>query len=387
MNGLDLVITALAAAAALGGYRLGFVTRVTSWLGMLAGIAAGGLALPAVVDGLDANVDRPGLVLVAAAVVIGAGLLGQAAGLFVGSKLHHVIPIGPARLADSMAGSVAGVLGVAVAVWLVVPAMADVPDWPARQARGSVVMRQIDRWFPDAPDATQSVRHLLGERYPQVFDALSPAPDVGPPPSASGLSAASADRVQASVVLVAGQACGRVQEGTGFVVGDGLVATNAHVVAGEPTTVVETNDGSRHDARVVAFDPDRDLAIVQVAGLQRPPLTLRPARTDDQGAVFGHPGGGPLRLAPFRVSQLIKASGADIYDNRGVERDVLILAAELRPGDSGAALVSPDGNVIGVAFAIAPDRPGVAYALGIGELLEVMATVGPDPVSAGACLA
>lgn len=387
MNGLDLLIVALAVIAALGGYRLGFVTRVTSWLGMVLGIVAGSLALPSIIDSLQPDIDRGALVVVAAAVVVGAGLLGQAIGLFVGSKLHLAIPAGRARRLDAAVGGIAGVLGVAVVVWLVVPAIADVPGLSARQARGSVVVRQIDDLFPGAPDATRTVRQLLGDRYPRVFDAMRPAPALGPPPEATGLSEDRAAQVAASTVLVAGEACGQIQEGSGFVVGPGLVATNAHVVAGESATEVETVDGQRLAGSVVAFDPDRDLAIVRVEGLTPPPLPLGAAAVGDRGAVFGHPGGGPLRLAPFEVGERITASGADIYDSKGVEREVLVLAAALRPGDSGSALVSPDGDVVGVAFAIAPDRPGVAYALSTRELQAVLAEVGDTTVSAGACLA
>jgi S1-C subfamily serine protease len=64
---------------------------------------------------------------------------------------------------------------------------------------------------------------------------------------------------------------------------------------------------------------------------------------------------------------------------------VFFLSAELRPGDSGGALVDPTGAVVGVAFAIAPDDPGVAYALTIEEVQAVLA--GPlAETSAGPCL-
>ena len=65
-----------------------------------------------------------------------------------------------------------------------------------------------------------------------------------------------------SVVKVEGTACDRVQEGTGFVAGPGLVVTNAHVVAGESHTRISTLDGRRYETEVVAFDPDRDLAVL-----------------------------------------------------------------------------------------------------------------------------
>jgi S1-C subfamily serine protease len=170
------------------------------------------------------------------------------------------------------------------------------------------------------------------------------------------------------------------------VVGDDLIATNAHVVAGESKTIVERSDGSEVDATVVAFDPARDLAIVSAPGLNRPALGRAEAHEGDRGAVFGHPGGGDLRVAPYEVGREVTATGTDIYDRSRTERAVLILSAELHPGDSGGALVNPDGAVVGVAFAIAPDKGGVAYALDRSELEAVLATVSTSEVDTGPCL-
>ena len=66
------------------------------------------------------------------------------------------------------------------------------------------------------------------------------------------------------------------------------------------------------------------------------------------------------------------ATGTDIYDRNQTRREVLILSSDLHPGDSGAALIDPTGEVVGVAFAIAPDRAGVAYALAMEELEAVL---------------
>lgn len=386
MNGLDLLLAGFALMAALGGYRLGFVTRVISWVGMVLGVVAGSAALPWIVDRYQHSVSRPNLILISAGVVILAGLVGQGVGVLIGTRLHLAIPPGLPRLVDAAVGALAGVLGVAVFTWLLAPAMADVPEWPAREARGSSVVAAVNRVFPSAPDTSRSLRQLLGDRYPQVFDAFQAAPDVGPAPRSSGLSQATADRVVASAVKVEGQACDRIQDGSGFVVAPDLVATNAHVVAGESATSVLTSDGRRHDGRVVAFDPERDLALVSVPGLDRPVLPLATAAVHDRGAVFGHPGGGPLVLAPFTVAQAIQAQGSDIYDQGTVRRQVLVLASSLHPGDSGSALVSPAGRVLGVAFAIAPDKPQVAYALATSELEAVLAAPHDRPVDTGVCI-
>ncbi|MDQ6697331.1 MAG: MarP family serine protease [Actinomycetota bacterium] len=386
MNFLDVLIVVMIASAAIGGYRLGFVTRVVSWLGLVLGVVGGALLLPRVVRSMESTAGRQQLLLVAAAVIIGCAFLGQALGLFLGARLHLALPEGSIRKVDSGIGGIAGVAGVLVAVWLLAPAMADVPDWPAQQARTSRVVRAIDGVFPAPPDATRTLRRLVGQRFPQVFGALDPAPQLGPPPAASGLDAATAERVARSTVEIVGGACDRIQEGTGFVVGDGLVATNAHVVAGEDSTRLERVGGSPVNATVVAFDPARDLALLRAPGLDRPVLAIGDTTVGGRGAVFGHPGGGPLRLAPFQVGRRGPATGSDIYDRGAVQRDILVLSAALRPGDSGSALVDRGGHVVGVAFAIAPDKPNVAYALSITELRSILAAPRAGRVSTGPCI-
>lgn len=387
MNALDLVVGLTGLSAAVGGWRLGFTARAVSWLGMAFGLLlAAQVVLPWVLE-VWADVTGVRLLSAAAAVLVIGAFLGQAVGLVVGNRLHLALPGGAARTMDKVGGAAAGVVGVVAAVWLLLPAMADIPEWPAEQARRSIVGRMVDDVLPPAPDALQTLRQLVNDdRFPQVFDALRPTPDLGPPPAESGLSGEVAGRVSASTVKVEGVACSRVQDGSGFVVADGLVATNAHVVAGEGETSVQRDDGTMAPATVVAFDPDRDLALLAVPDLGRPALPVGDAEAGDRGAVFGHPGGGPLVLTPFEVGSQVTATGRDIYGDRRTTRDVLFLAAQLRPGDSGGALVDPSGTVIGVAFAIAPDRPGVAYALTTGELREVLGADLSAPADTGPCL-
>src|SRR3954462_8931422 len=205
MNMLDLLIIVFTVLAAVGGYRMGFVARAASWVGLAIGLAIAARFVPNVVDAIHFD-QASSRLLVAAGVLIGGAFVGQALGLLVGSQIHRVIPIGPLRLVDRAVGAVVGLLGVVVAVWLLLPSMADVPGSFARQARGSAIARLIDRTFPAPPDTLQALRRLVGsDVFPRVFEALKPAPDLGPPPAASGLSAAVLSRVTASTVRVEGQ--------------------------------------------------------------------------------------------------------------------------------------------------------------------------------------
>jgi S1-C subfamily serine protease len=353
---------------------------------MALGAYVGALMLPPVLRRVEDASDAQ-LLFVMLGVLLGMAFLGQAVGLFVGGRLHIALPGATVRSADRSAGAAAGVVGVFVTLWLLLPLMADVPGWFAVQARTSALAEFVDERFPPAPDAVATLRRLVGgDQFPRVFEALEPAPDVGPPPSVTGISQAVVDAVVPSTVKVHGVACRRIQEGSGFVVGAGLVVTNAHVVAGETDTVIQRSDGSEVRATVVAFDPFRDLAILSAPELDRPALARADVEEGAMGAVFGHPGGGPLRAAPFSVGRTVEATGTDIYDRERTERQVLILASNLAPGDSGAALIDPEGRVVGVAFAIAPDKPGVAYALDIEELEAVLAGLTPEAADTGPCL-
>jgi S1-C subfamily serine protease len=364
VNLFDLIIVALAVLAGVGGYRLGFLTRVVSWIGLGLGLYVAARFLPSILNAFDFS--RPDQrLLTAAAVLIGAAFVGQALGLLVSARLHTALPLGPLRSADRVVGAAVGALGVFVALWLLLPAISSVSGLPGQETRGSVIARYVSR-LHGPPGTLQALRRVVGEEtFPAVFNALrNDSP--GPPPAVSSLSAALTGQISASTVKVEGQACDRIQDGSGFAVGPNLVVTNAHVVAGEPAgqTDVILPSGTELPATVIRFDPDRDLALLSVPNLGEAPLPIGSAAVGDVGAVFGHPGGqAALAITPARISSDVNAVGRDLYDLHTTTRDVFILASDLEPGDSGGALVTQAGHVAGVAFAIDPDQPGTSYAL------------------------
>ncbi len=391
MNFLDLVVLAVAAGAGWVGFRMGFVRRATSWVGLGIGLVVGVLFVPDVADALRGSPPRTRL-LASLAFVIVVAAVAQAVGAAIGSSLSARVgrSAGALRQGDRIAGGALGVVGVLVLMWLLIPALANSPGWTARAVRDSAVARLIDRVAPAPPSESETLGRLVGDQtFPEVFDTLS-SPDAGTPP-ADGIPAEAATRVTRSTLLVEGQACDRIQEGTGFVAGPNYVVTNAHVVAGERDTRVTTSDGRRLDATVVAFDPDRDLAVLRVPGLGLPALQFGQGHIDDRGALFGHPGGGPLRQAPVRIAEQIVARGTDITHTTPTEREVFVLAAVTAPGDSGGPVVDADGRVMGVMFAYDISRDSTAYALTRTELDPVLAPVlaagATTSVATGDCLA
>jgi S1-C subfamily serine protease len=385
VNAFDLLVLLGIALAAVAGYRIGLVTRALSWVGLLAGLIVAARMLPLVLDRVESS--QPGnRLLIALAVLLGGALGGQALGLAVGGRASSALPTS-SRPLDRAAGAVVGGGGVLVAVWLLLPAMADVQGSAASLVRDSSIARAIHDVAPEPPDAVAALRDLVDESgIPRVFDDLRRAPDTGPPPAASGIAPDILQRAAASSVRVEGEACGKLQEGSGWVAAPGIVVTNAHVVAGEDETVVFPEGSDELDATVVAFDASRDLAVLAVPELERPPLPLVDSDRGAIGAVLGHPGGGPLEVSPFEVVDQLRAQGRDLYDEQATLRSVLVLASDLAPGDSGAALVDPTGSVVGVAFALAPDRSGTAYALDPDEVRSVLSTRSQGAVDSGPCL-
>jgi len=391
VNLLDVVILAAAVGAGIMGFRLGFLARATSWVGLALGLYIGARLLPAAVRLLGDRADTLSRLVVAVVVLIGGAFLGQALGLLAGSRLRTALPPGPLRGVDKGIGALLGVLGVLVAVWFMLPAMAEVKGTAARLARSSAVAAAIDGTLPAPPNPLQSLRTLVGKAdFPKVFDGLYRAPTAGTPPAAAGLSSAVLGQAEASTVRVEGRACSRIQDGSGFVVATDTVVTNAHVVAGERTTEVIRPDHTRAKANVTVFDAARDLAVLKAPGLGLRPLALvdTTAKEGAQGVVLGHPGGQvAIAVAPSQVNRRVDAIGRDLYDRRQTTRDVFILASRLAPGYSGGPFVTAGGQVAGVAFAIAPDRDGVAYALTDVEVRQAMKADRGTSSSTGPCLA
>ncbi len=386
MNALDVLIGVAAVVALLGGWRMGFLTRAFGWVGAGLGLLVALAAVPRLISTLELE-SRPLIAGVSVLATLALVTLGQGIGASLGGRIRPSSGERGARTVDSLAGAGLGVLGVLVVVWLVLPVLSRSDGWSAGIARSSVVAGFLNRSLPDPPPILDELeRRLRSGEFPELFKDFQPAPDVGPPPAGSAIGADQLAALTNSVVRIEGPACDSIQTGSGWAIAEGLVATNAHVVAGTESLEVETVDGRRGEARVVAFDPDTDLALLRT-DVPLDPLPTDTAAPGDRGLVLGFPGGGPFDPSPFEVSEVIEALGYDIYDRGEVERRLVVLASELAPGDSGSAVVRDDGSVVAVAVAIAPDAAGVAYALPVAELADDLAAVGDSPVPTGACLA
>ncbi len=183
--------------------------------------------------------------------------------------------------------------------------------------------------------------------------------------------------------------CDRAQVGSGWVIGPGRVATNAHVVAGADVVRVSAKGtGRERPARVVAFDPRRDVAVLEVPGLPSPALARgAELAAGDPAVLAGFPGDEGLWVGSARVRATIEARGADIYGRQGVTREIYSLRARVRSGASGGPVLDPDGEVVGMVFATSLDDPDTGYALTLDEIRPVLqrGLAAASAVSTGPC--
>jgi S1-C subfamily serine protease len=299
------------------------------------------------------------------------------------------------RVLDSVLGAVASVLAVSLLVSLIAGAVRGGPS-PAlsRAVARSRVVAAIDRVMPaETGRVFAGFRSLLdAEGFPRVFQGFGPEiiRPVDPPDAGAALTPGVRSAAD-SIVKITGLAssCSRTQEGSGWVLARDVVVTNAHVVAGvdEPHVRV-AGDGPSRSGRVVVFDPVRDLAVIDVPGLDAPPIALGDdLGRGDPAVVAGFPLDGPYRLDPARVRDVITARGKDIYDQRTSVREVYSLYARVQPGNSGGPLLTEDGRVAGVVFAKSLDDASTGYALTPDELDAVLAEAGTRTaaVPTGAC--
>lgn len=360
---IDLLLVALGLSAIYRGYEIGFVRQAGSTAGFVAGLMVGAWLQPRVIGLANTPAGRSA---VAALTVVVCVLIFLTVGEYLGLKLKRRVLPGTVNRYDNALGSVLSVASILISAWLLAAAFAAVPAPSLQnQLRQSAVLNQLNRHLPPAPDVIARLGHLISPNgFPDVFLGREPQPKDRINISPSGDLRAAVERDRASVVKIEGTGCGGVVDGSGFVVGKDLVATNAHVVAGVRQPAVVDTAGS-HRATVIWFNPDLDFAVLRTEGLAGPALNIADGivSPNTEGAVLGYPGGGGFSADPAAVVDQFTALGRDIYNRNRTTRDVYEIQATIVPGNSGGPLIASDGSVIGVVFAASTSYEQVGYAL------------------------
>jgi S1-C subfamily serine protease len=366
MNVLDVVLLVFAVAYALSGYRQGFIVGACATAGLLMGGAIGIWVAPMVLEGYDPSLT---VSLAALCGVLLCATVGQAIAAYAGGALRRRVTWHPARALDAVGGAALSGAAALVVAWALGVAVSGA-EIPAinREVSTSRVLSAVDRVLPGNADSVLDALNSVVDQsiFPRYIDPFVPERIISvDPPTRRVLRDPQVRRTAQSVVKILGTAesCARSSEGTGFVYAPGRVMTNAHVVAGVDEPEVIT-DSERLPAEVVLYDPDLDVAVLDVEDLDVPALRFaRDGESGDAGAVLGYPGNGPFHGEPARIRSEQRLRSPDIYGEGQVFREVFSLYAKVRPGNSGGPLVSPRGRVYGVIFAASVSDPQTGYAL------------------------
>lgn len=156
---------------------------------------------------------------------------------------------------------------------------------------------------------------------------------------------------------------------------DGIILTNNHVVAGASALQVGLADGQRIPGRVVAADPDSDLAVIRVdrKGLPAARFNVKLPEVGSLAVVLGSPLGFEKTVTAGIVSGLHRQIPGSASETRALV-DLIQTDAAISPGNSGGALVDAGGRVLGISVAYVPPQQG-AVAVGFAVPAETATSV------------
>jgi serine protease Do len=160
--------------------------------------------------------------------------------------------------------------------------------------------------------------------------------------------------------------------GSGFIVSkDGLILTNAHVVAEATTVTVKLTDKREFKAKVIGIDKPSDVAVIKIDATDLP--TVKVDRSDDVKVgewvlAIGSPYGFDNTVTSGIVSAKARALPGDTYVPF-IQTDVAV-----NPGNSGGPLFNMKGEVIGInsqIYSRSGGYQGLSFAVPIDVALKV----------------
>lgn len=388
LSWLDWALVVVLIVVVVIGFRRGFWISMGSVIGAIAGVLGGIFLMPVIVQLVPAGVPRIITMVAVTAFLIWLGMwLGRKIGARLRLHINHPVM----RLIDKFLGAIGN---VAVTIMLIALIAFSISTVGVPGITSALKDSRIVSWSTDL--TPESARAWVAQVRADVLDS-SELPEL----DLAGDDAtvvedprndptAAVEETSISSVRITGSAyeCGQSQTGSGFAISPNRVITNAHVVAGVEAPQVESYDGQLFTGQVVVFDPEIDVAIIALPGAELPAVEFGGVIEPGESAfVLGFPSGGPHQITGAEVQARGPATVANIYDENPQLRDVYQVAADVRQGNSGGALVDDEGLVTGVIFARAAEAE-IGYALSNEEVSDVIeqAPYLAEPVSTGQCL-
>lgn len=377
---IDLIIIALTIAVALWGYYRGFSAGGLALIGFGGGVVLGSRVAPLLLDGGLRDPYAP-LMALPGALIFGA--------IFAAVLERFAFRVRRPMLRFSVVDGVAGGLVAAclglVVVWALGAAAVRVGDF-RDTVRESSVIDNLNAVLPPAGP-------LLKART--EFDFL---PVIAGPPARVGAANPNikrdrqVKRAARSVVKVSAVACGHQVNGSGWIARNGIVVTNAHVVAGsEDMRVQLEGEGRLQNARAIWYDAENDIAILRAPGLTgvSPLPVARSAPPGTLAAVLGFPAGGAYVVRPARIGRTARITGRR-FDKKLLKRTVTSIRAIVRAGNSGGPVIDGRGRAVTMIFSRQEPIHGnsgghTAYGVPIAQVRLALKRAG-GPADTGDCI-
>jgi S1-C subfamily serine protease len=375
VNVVDVLLLLGVAGLSIVGAHRGLAAQALSLGGLALGAILGSIIAPYLFSDNSTWLPFAGLM----GALVGAFLFGTLAGA-LGRPVRLFLASHPPLASLDRAGGIA--LGALIALgiaWLLAVLALHQPALGLRaEVRGSAILPRLLSAVP--PD-----------RVLQALNRFDPLPllpgleETLPPPDPSVLRSRGAEAAANSVVKIQGTACGVGTQGSGWVVRDDLVATNAHVIAGHEGTRLLAPNGQALSANPVYVDATNDIALLRVRGLDAETLG-----TDPDGdrplpvALLGYPRNGPLTATAGTAGNARTVLSPDAYERRVRPRVVVPLRGSVQPGESGGPVVDRRGRVVAMIFGGTREGAG-GYAVPV-DLVLAAAAERLRPVPSGPCL-
>lgn len=382
MNFFDLFLTSILLIFGYLGFKRGILRTILSIIGLFTGGLAGIYLVPYVQNIISEFTFgfKPflGFFLISAFASLGMFLFG-----LLGSFLRIVLlPFPFMKIIDSFIGLILSLVAVATVSLTVANTARIIPN---KTINNLITNSQIIYFLNENTPTVLKINIerfqnvIMGTNITDVFTSLVSSrintdqidKDVTIPQSVKNSIS--------SVVRIDGIAnsCSAAMTGTGFIVANEKVITNAHVIAGVDEPVVTlTSSNLQLQGKVVGIDREKDLALIYVPGLPGEKLMfIGPTQPNEIGFIVGFPNGGNLKTSPVLITSEFQSIGANIDGVGEVKREVIVFGGPVWPGDSGGPLLNSAGQVLGVVFAADAQSENTGYALAPNEVISFVSSI------------
>jgi len=388
-NWVDGIVVVFLAITVAAGLRAGVVSQLFVITGFFVSLFICGWLFPYVVRFHDPTLRTA----VNAILVLLTSAYAGVRSLDLGQKVHWSFRLGRLKkdhkleTAETMLGALPSLAAGLALVWLLGVAIGRLPFVGlSNSVNDAKIVQLLTQSLPPVPAVfAEFDRQVDPNAQPYIFVQSKPQVSFNYDPEAVHLAAAKAT---ASVVRITSFSCGSIVGGSGFVIAPGLVATDAHVIAGSRRPIIKYNNSS-YEGVPVYFNALLDLAILRVPALPAPALQLAPKSIDlnTTVAVLGFPGGN-YQVAPGIIRDTRATAGTNIYDLGKFDRGIYLVQAQVDYGNSGGPLVTSSGMVAGIVFSKSTTVSNIAYVLASAHITTALQRVKASTarVSTGACV-